>query len=189
MYLLLISVVSFTAAGPAVAALTTPVAAQQTAPNNTTTTTTTENGQTIVHQLGEDARITNVTWNGRTVEITVSADEYTTVAVTDAGALSSVSEGSVSEIPYQTYTVPGDTERTLEFTVADSGTRAVTVQSGDTMIAIVEEKGNRFLAGSSAGWDEVQAAALAASLVVGGVAVVTGILTWYAMRRDYRRVV
>lgn len=188
MYLLLTLVVGFTVSGPLLASVATPVAAQTSQPGNNTTTTAGDGGETqsTVYQLGEDARITNVEWDGRTVEITVRASDYTTVSVTDAGALTSVDEGSVEEIPYQTYTVPSDTERTLEFTVADSGAKVVTVQAGDTLVAIVQEKGNSFLSGT-AGWDEVYAGVGAAAFVVGGLAIVTGILTWYAKRRDYRR--
>lgn len=188
MYLLLTLVVGFTFSGPVLAHLATPVAAQQTSqPGNNTTTADSET-QSTVYQLGENARITNVEWDGRTVRITVHATDYTTVAVTDAGALTSVEEGEVREIPYQTYTVPSETTRTLEFTVAPSGAKVVTVQADETLVAIVEEKGNSFLSGT-AGWDEVHAAALAAAIVVGGTALVTAVMTWYAMRRDYRRVI
>ena len=108
--------------------------------------------------------------------------------MTDAGAFVGISEGSSSEVPYETYTIPSDTTRTIEFAVADgTGARAISVAAHGTMVGIVETGlGGPF--SGDVGWAVVRAGVAAASLVVGGTALLTAILTWYAMRRDYRRV-
>lgn len=148
---------------------------------------------TVLHELGPDddpkAYITDYEWDGRTVSVTIEAEEYTTVSVTDAGAFVGISEGDSREVPFETYTVPSETTRTIEFTVADgTGARAISVAAHGTMIGIVETGVGGPFSGD-VGWAVVRAGVAAAALVVGGTALVTSTLTWYAMRRDYRRVI
>jgi hypothetical protein len=184
MYLLLIAVVSFTAAGPAVAALTTPAEAQQTDTNQT---------QTVMYYFGEQgdgAALRNITWDGAEASITIHADEYTTVSASDAGVWVGIEEGSGQGYNYQTYTIPEDTTRTIKFSVDPStGVRAISLTAHSEGYGYVEEKNGQFLADESASWDAVAAGVAASSIMIGGVVILFGLLTWVALRRDYRRVI
>lgn len=150
------------------------------------------NNETVMHELGEGeepgAVIRNIEVEGTTFRITVHANEYTTMAVSDAGAFASIDEGSSSEVAYETYTIPSGTTRTIEFDVADGNSvRAISITAHGTMIGVVESGFGGPWSGN-VGWAVVRAGVAAAALVVGGTALTTSLLTWYAMRRDYRRV-
>ncbi|MBP2251244.1 hypothetical protein J2754_001565 [Halarchaeum solikamskense] len=154
---------------------------------------TNDEDRTVLHELKEDgesepgAVITDITWDGRTAKITVHANDYTTLSVNDAGAFVGISEGSSSEIDYETYTIPSGQTRTIEFDVAGgTGVKAIAITGHGTMIGAVED-GYGIISGS-ASWAEVQAGAAAGILFGSGIPTAMTVIIAVAGRWNHQRV-
>jgi hypothetical protein len=159
--------------------------------NSSDTAESNKEERTILHELGPEgdpgAYITDITWDGRTVKITIEAIDYTTLSINDAGSFVAIDEGSSGEVPYETYTIPSGETRTIEFDVADgTGVKAVAITAHGTMIGSVED-GYGLLSGS-ASWTEVQAAASAGILSGAGIPLLVTAIIAIAGRWNHQRV-
>ncbi|ELZ93546.1 hypothetical protein [Haloferax volcanii] len=140
----------------------------------------------FVFEFSENARVTDYTWDDRTLTVTLEADTRTTFVLTDAGVLAEAGEGSDGEVPMRPVTVPSGETKTVEFTVRDTGTRLVTISADGTMWYTLEDGFGMF--SGSAGWADVRAGVLAALATMTVIIVLTSVTAYLAMSRDYRQV-
>lgn len=142
--------------------------------------------ESVVHQFSDDARITDYEWEERTLHLTVEADSRTTFTLTDAGVWTEMDEGDDQEIPFDQVTLSSGEEKTIEFTVGDHGTRAVSVMADGGMWGTLDSRFGAF-SGAPA-WSTVWVGVGTALAVTGGIVLLVGVLTYKAMNTDHRQV-